>query len=255
MSDKNKSILKSEISYFIKKYLKNFNYVYLTSDLRGFIYYYNLKPNLICEILFSQLLKEKKTIIVPAFSFVNKGNFNLKKTKSNLGFLTKWALKNLKYKRSEHPVFSVISVGKNKKIVEKIGKSAFGYDSIFYRLYNGKTSLMHFGRPFSLGNTVIHFVEQITGAFYREHKLVNVKVYSDKKYIGKNYSIFARKGHPKNMKYVSNTTKIAKLIRRKKLIHQIGKDKNLTNISHLNMKSCVNFMCNEYYLNNKIFIN
>tara|TARA_B100001564_G_scaffold356051_1_gene369482 strand:+ start:181 stop:948 length:768 start_codon:yes stop_codon:yes gene_type:complete len=255
MSKFNKEKLTKEIKFFIKRYLKNFDYVYLTSDLRGFIYYYNISPDLICRILFSQLLKEKKTIVVPAFSFVNKGIFNIKKTKSNLGFLTKWALKNLKYRRSEHPVFSVIAVGKDKQIVEKIGKSAFGYESIFYRLYNNKTSLLHFGRPFNLGNTVIHFVEQITGAFYRENKLIQTRVYSGRKYIGGNYSIFARKGKIHSSKYISNTKKIDKYIKKNNLITQIGNEKYLTNISHLNMRDCVDFMCKKYYHDNKIFIN
>ena len=114
---------------------------------------------------------------------------------------------------------------------------------------------MHFGRPFSLGNTVIHFVEQITGAFYRENIVLDTKVYSKKKYIGKDYSIFARKGKINSTKYISNTKKIDKLIKKKKLIHQLGSEVDLTNISHLNMKDCVNFMCDQYYQNNKIFIN
>ena len=44
---------------------------------------------------------------------------------------------------------------------------------------------MHFGRPFSLGNTVIHFVEQITGAFYRENIVLDTKVYSKKNILAK----------------------------------------------------------------------
>ena len=75
---------------------------------------------------------------MPAFSYKNKGRFYVDKTESNLGFLTKWALKNLTFIRSEHPVFSVISVGKDKKILKNIGKSAFGYESFFYRLFQKK---------------------------------------------------------------------------------------------------------------------
>lgn len=114
MSEKKIFKLKKKINHFIKKFLKNYEYVYLTSDLRGFIYEFDINPNEICKILFSELIKQKKTIIIPAFSFINKGRFDIKKTKSNLGFLTKWALKNLKYTRSEHPIFSVISIGKKK---------------------------------------------------------------------------------------------------------------------------------------------
>ena len=247
--------LKKKIPFFIKKFLKNYDYVYLTSDLRGFIYELNTDPEEICKILFSELIKQKKTIIIPAFSFKNKGSFDVKKTKSNLGYMTKWALKNLNHNRSEHPIFSVISIGKNKNIVKNIGKSAFGYDSIFHRLFFKKTSLMHFGRPFHLGNTVIHFVEQISGAYYRENILIKTKVYSGKNFIGKNYSIFARKGNLNNSTYISNTKKIDKLLKKKKMIYQLGNEKKLTNITHIDMYSCVNFMCDQFNINNKIFIN
>ena len=247
--------LKKKINYFINRFLKDYEYIYLTSDLRGFIYEFNTDPEEICKILFSELVKQKKTIIIPAFSFKNKGKFDIKKTKSNLGFMTKWALKNLDHTRSEHPIFSVISIGKNKNIVKNIGKSAFGYNSIFYRLYFKKTSLMHFGRPFQLGNTVIHFVEQISGAYYRENILIKTKVYSGKNFIGKYYSIFARRGNLNNSTYISNTKKIDKLLKKNRMIHQLGNEKNLTNISHIDMSSCVNFMCDQFNINNKLFIN
>ena len=71
---------------------------------------------------FFRINKKKKTVIVPAFSYKNKGRFYVDKTESNLGFLTKWALKNLTFIRSEHPVFSVISVGKDKKNSKKYWK-------------------------------------------------------------------------------------------------------------------------------------
>lgn len=254
MSTKINFNLKKKINFFIKKFLKNYDYIYLTSDLRGFIYEFNIDPEDICKILFSELIKKKKTIIIPAFSFKNKGKFNVEKTKSNLGYMTKWAFKNLNYNRSEHPIFSVISIGKNKNIVKNIGKSAFGYDSIFYRLFFKKTSLMHFGRPFHLGNTVIHFAEQISGAYYRENILIKTKVYSGKNFIGKDYSIFARKGNFNNS-YISNTKKIDKLLKKKRMIHQLGNEKNLTNITHIDMYSCVNFMCDQFNINNKLFIN
>ena len=54
MLSKNQKFLKSQINIFIKKYLKNFDYIYLTSDLRGFIYKFKINPNLICKTLFDQ---------------------------------------------------------------------------------------------------------------------------------------------------------------------------------------------------------
>ena len=250
-----KKILKKSIRYFIKRFLDKYDYIYLTSDLRGFISHYGVDPNEICQILFSELIRKKKTVIVPAFSYKNKGRFYVDKTESNLGFLTKWALRTLTFIRSEHPVFSVISVGKDKKITKILENLHLAMRSFFYRLFQKKTSLMHFGRPFSFGNTVIHFVEQITGAFYRENIVLKTRVFNKKRYLGKDYSIFARKGKINNQKYDYNTKKIAKIIKKNKMIYQIGQDKNLTNITHIDMKACVNLMCSQFYLNNKIFLN
>ena len=47
-------------------------------------------------------------------------------------------MKNFSFDRSEHPLFSFVSIGKNKKIVKNIGKSAFGNDCIHSRLHEQK---------------------------------------------------------------------------------------------------------------------
>mgnify|MGYP001401039330 FL=1 len=65
MISKNEIKLQSEIKYFIRRYLKNFEYIYLTSDLRGFIFHYKIGPKEICKILFSELLKTKKNYNYP----------------------------------------------------------------------------------------------------------------------------------------------------------------------------------------------
>ena len=39
------------------------------------------------------------------------------------------------------------------------------------------------------------------------------------------------------------------------MIYQLGNEKKLTNITHIDMYSCVNFMCDQFNINNKIFIN
>ena len=87
---------------------------------------------------FSELIRKKKTVIVPAFSYKNKGRFYVDKTESNLGFLTKWALRNLTFIRSEHPVFSVISVGKDKKILKILENLHLAIESFFIDYFKKK---------------------------------------------------------------------------------------------------------------------
>ena len=252
----NKIILKKKINKFIHKYLSNYDYVYLTSDIRGFLKkYYPITAQEICNNLIFSLLNNNITVIIPTYTYTSSGKFYINKQNSNLGYITKWALKKRKVIRSEHPICSVCAIGKNSKIVNNIGRSAFGLDSIFDRLIKKNTSLLHFGRPFSYGNTVIHYVEQNVGTVYREHKCFKTRVYKKNKYIGTNFSAFVRKGKVSDKKFVSNTTKISKIISKKFFFKQIGNEKNLTNITHLDLKQTFDCMCREFYKNNKIFIN
>ena len=251
-----KTSFKKKIIKFIKENISKYDYVYLTSDIRGFLKKYNtITAQEICDILIFSLLSRNITVIIPAYTFTSSGKFFVNKQNSNLSYMTKWILKKRGVKRSEHPIFSVCAIGKNSKIVNNIGKSAFGFDSIFDRLIKNNTSLFHFGRPFSYGNTVIHYVEQSVGSIYRQHKNFKTKVYKKNKYIGNNFSAFVRKGKVNDKKYISNTTKISKVINKKNFFEQIGNEKDLTNITHLDLKKTFDCMCKEFYKNNKIFIN
>ena len=84
-----------------------------------------------------------------------KGSFDLKRTKSGVGFLGNFIMKNLNFERSEHPLFSFIAIGKNKKIVKNIGISAFGKDSVHQRLYKKNASFLNFFRPFFIADLIL----------------------------------------------------------------------------------------------------
>ncbi|MBA1339687.1 MAG: Aminoglycoside N3'-acetyltransferase [Pelagibacterales bacterium] len=246
---------KKQFKSFVDKYLNNYNFVYLTTDLRGFIKTFpDIHPDEICDFIINTFIKKKITVIIPTYSYSNKGKFIIESTQSNLSYFTKWFLTK-KIERSEHPIFSVASRGPKSKIVMNIGKSAFGYDSIFERLLKNKTSIFHLGRPFNYGNTITHYIEQSVGASYRHNKNISTSVYKKKKLIGKNYSIFARNSNLKDKKYITNSKKIDLILKKKKLITQIGNEKKLTNITHLDFKKIYHVMCNSFYNDNKIFIN
>lgn len=249
-------IFKKNIQKFIKKNLSKYDYVYLTSDIRGFLKkYYPMTADQISDLFINILLKNNITVIIPAYSYTSSGKFIVEKKNSNLSYITKWALKKKDIERSVHPIFSVCALGKDKKILRNIGKSAFGFNSFFDKLIKKKTSLLHFGRPFSFGNTVSHYVEQNVGATYRFHKQFKTKVFKKNIYIGTNFSAYVQKYHIGNKKIITNTNKIAKLIKKKNFFVQVGKDKDLTNITHLDLKKTFEFMCQEFYKNKNIFIN
>lgn len=250
----NKMMDEDTIISNVCKLAEKYNFIYLTSDMRGFLY-----NKLIINYedfyvkLFSSLNKMKITSIIPSYTYTNKGNFNIYKTKSKLSLLSKWSLNQKNIIRSEHPLFSCIGIGKNKKILKTIGKSAFGRNSIFDKLYYEKSCLLHLGRPLELGNTSIHYVEQLAGATYRINKKFKTKVYDKDKYIGSNYTVFVRDFYKTN-DYSTNTTKICKVLKKNKLVKELGNYKNNTNITILDYKKSIDLMINEFYKNQNIFI-
>lgn len=238
---------------FIKKNLTNYDIIYVTSDLRGFLLKYDpIRANELCEVIINCLLKENKTIIIPAYSYTNHGKFFVDKTLTNLGYLSKWCFKK-KFKRSDHPIFSIYVIGKLSKKFTRNGKSAYGKKSFWQKMLKEKSSLFHIGRPFSLGNTIIHFVEKKMKAQYRYNKVFNTKVFDRKKYLGTNFSAYVQKKNYKK-KIETDTIKISKKIEKKNFYKKIGNDKNFTNLTHVDFYKAYNFMCNEFKKNNRIFI-
>ena len=249
-------MIEKEIIIKINNLVKNYEFVYITSDMRGFLYNRFVKnyPKFFSS-LFLSLKNNNITSIIPSYTYTKKGIFEVYKTKSKLSLLTKWSFNEKSILRSEHPLFSCISIGSQKNILKNIGKSAFGKDSIFDKLYKTNSCLLHLGRPLELGNTSIHYVEQMCGAVYRLNKKFKTKVYCKKKYIGTDYTVFVRDLSNKNNNYISNTNKISKVLKKNKLVKEFGDLKNNTNITVLDYKNSIDLMMDEFYKNQNIFIN
>ena len=168
-------------------------YIYIYSDFRFFFKKFekNSKKNIFNLINF--FTKKGITCVLPSFSYTNSGIFDIRKTKSKLGFLPNFIIDNLQFERSNHPIFSYIAVGKNKKFVKKLGKSAFGIKSLHQSLKGKNCYFLHFDRPIYNGNTLIHHIEQKNNINYRFEKTFKTKIFDGSKYIGTNYKAFVRK--------------------------------------------------------------
>ena len=114
-----------------------------------------------------------------------------------------------------------------------------------------KTCLLHIGRPFELGNTSIHYVEELVDVKYRFLKKFKTKVYKKGKFLSTDYTAFVRKRETKP----TNTLKIAKIFRKKKLIKEIGDINILTNISIIDYKKCIKTMIDSIQKDKQIFLN
>ncbi len=217
----------NKLKYFFKtKEIKNAKFIYIYSDFRKLFEENKKNPEKSVELLLNFFIKKGITCVVPSFSYTTSGNFFVNKTRSKVGFLANFIMKKFKYERSEHPLFSFVAIGKNKKIVKKIGKSAFGIDSVHSRLFKKNSYFLNFCRPLAFGNTLVHHIEQIQSANYRFDKKFKTKVFKKKKYLGSNFSAYLRK-NPKNLKTLFSFKKAMKILKNRKYISTY-KSGNLT---------------------------
>lgn len=178
---------------FKKTEIYQANYIYIYSDFRYFFNFNKKNPKKSVKSFLELFTKKGITCVIPAFSYTTSGNFIVENTKSKVGFLANHLMRNFKYERSEHPLFSYVSIGNNKKIVKNVGKSAFGKNSVHSRLHKKKTVFLNLFRPLKDGNTLVHHIEQKNNANYRFNKRFNTKVIKNKKNLGSNFKAYVRK--------------------------------------------------------------
>lgn len=238
----------------VKAYSPDILYIY--SDFRFFGQYLSeyKDKNAFCEAIVNPLLIRGKTIIVPTFSYTTSGQFDVLKTPTKLGTLNKWILSHKNHVRSEHPLFSYSALGPNAKIISNIGKSAFGADSVFERLRDKNTAFLHIGRPVHLGNTLLHYIEQICGASYRTHKAFSTEVYRDKKYIGTDYSAFLRRLDINGYNFFSNFVKATNYLENMGIVAKTGSDSDLSNITLYCYDRTIEILQKLFYTDQNIFI-
>ena len=123
---------------FTKSGIYKSKYIYIYSDFILFFKSFKKDHKKKVISLLELFTKKGITCIIPSFSYTTSGKFDVIKTPSKVWFLGNFIIKNFKFERSEHPLFSYVAIGQNKKIVKNIGKSAFGEKSVHSRLFNKK---------------------------------------------------------------------------------------------------------------------
>lgn len=236
---------------FTSNEFKKYKFVYIYSDFRFFLSENKKDMQKFMNSFIDIFVKNNQTIIVPAFSY-SKKKFDIKTTKSSVGFFSNYILNLKDSLRSEHPIFSYAAYGPNKKIVSKIGKSAFGKDSIHERLLFNSCCFLHFGRKLIDGNTIVHHIEQNLAAPYRLEKVFQTKVYNKKKYIGTNYSAYVKKKFNKSSLF--SFKKVQEKIKNQKIIINLNNEKNFKSIFYYSYDEIYFFLHKLYLLNNKVFL-
>ena len=234
----------------------NYDFTCIYSDFRGLAQHIGAgrSKDELCSAVINPLLANNVTVIIPTFTYTTEGRFDISETPTKLGVLAKWFLAQKNYCRSEHPLFSFTALGPDADVIENIGKSAFGADSVCARLRKRNTSYLHVGRPINIGNTSVHHVEQMCGVSYRSNKAFRTKVYSGDRYIGTDYTACLRRDDVENRQFKFTFTEAEEAMRKTGLITTYGNRDKLTAIEIYNCNDTLAFLENMFYENPHIFL-
>ncbi len=143
-----------------------------------------------------------RTVIFPSFtySFRRKQIFDINKSPADkqIGILAELIRKSNYSLRNDDPLFSLVSIGQDKNIIERVSKKCFGKKSVFDKLFNKNFFILSLGVEFTHGITEFMHVEKLAGVPYRYEKLFsgyvinrkNIKIYDKAYHFIKNEKFF-----------------------------------------------------------------
>lgn len=139
---------------------------------------------------------EEGTLMIPCFNwdFCSGLPFDYKNTPSKTGILGNLSLKDFRFKRTKHPIYSFAVYGKYQKyLVDLENISSFGMDSPFGFLFSNNGKIILWDVNYQNSFTFAHFVEQHRNVDYRFEKIFTGK-YVDEfgRENVRSYSMFVR---------------------------------------------------------------
>jgi len=224
MNKVDKFFLKKKLKIFIEKNIDKNQDICLHCDLIKLNSLLKFKNETeLYKFIIGILNKKNRTLIIPAFSFSwgrekKKKIYNIKKSKSKLGFLSEYMRKKNLGHRTFDPMFSFFILGKNKEYLD-FKNNSFGKGSIFEKMHHNNCKIILFDTLY-FEPTFIHYIEQychenFTKLNYRYLKrfIGYIKIKNQKKKFIT--TVFSR---VLKAKYVYNDKKIfTDLIKEKKL--------------------------------------
>ena len=120
-----------------------------------------------------QKVGQEGTVLLPTFNwgFCEGKLYDYRKTPGKTGALGNVALKCTGFKRTNHPIYSFAVWGKKQKELCEIDtEDCFGEGTVFDYLYKHNAKALVIGLNALEGLTMVHYVEQKVGVFYRYFK-------------------------------------------------------------------------------------
>ncbi|MFH0771697.1 MAG: AAC(3) family N-acetyltransferase [Candidatus Omnitrophota bacterium] len=142
---------------------------------------------------------KKGTIVVPTFtySFARGKAFDYEDSQSELCMFGEFVRKEKDSIRSFHPHFSFAAAGKDKhQICDNVSRSAFGYESVFDRLYKKGAKMLFLGTNITEGLTFFLYIEHMAGVSHCYHKAYFTPVYKNKQPVKGPFFSFVRHLEP-----------------------------------------------------------
>ena len=190
--NQNKEIIKTLDSFNFPKNSIFFLHTDLTNYFPDSIKWYEK-----CSSLYDLLnfYFKSHTLVVPTFtySFCKNGIFDKDISNSEVGIFTEYFRNQKNVIRSNHPIFSVSSIGPNSQLFkDNLSCSSTGNGSIFERLKVFDAYILFIGAKFIESCTFLHYIEQCKRIEYRYSKYFKGKVIEKNKTTTGNWEFFVR---------------------------------------------------------------
>ena len=243
-------------AYYEELCVQQYEIAYIYSDFRGFASDLEgvIDRDRFCKAVVAPLLESGSTVVAPTFTYTTEGVFEVSETPTRVGLLNRWLLNQEGVCRSEHPLFSYAAIGPKADLVESIGKSAFGRDSVFDRLKGRRCVFVHIGHEVARGNTALHHVEHLCGATYRIHKAFKTRVYRWGEYVGTDYTAFLRRLDVQGQDFNHTFEMAADALRQQGLVREAGNPSTLRGVASYDYDDALALLVDLFHMDPTVFI-
>lgn len=194
-----------EIAFYVelvkKLNIKENDIILVSSDMRKLMINHMRRNETFDLQIFLEALTivvgKNGTVLIPTYNwdFCKGKTFDYYRTPCKTGALGSAALKNKKFKRSKHPIYSFAIWGKDQDMLCSFDySSSFGEDSVFAYLYKNKAKNLVIDIDVAHCFTFAHYVEETSGMVnYRYLKKFSAEYIDDQgKCEKKSYEMFVR---------------------------------------------------------------
>lgn len=205
--------IKKDDTIFINPEIYKFG-ILESTDINNRVYEYFYK-------VIKDIIGPKGTICINSYTFDTlrlKKKFYYNEPNSTCGGFSNYILSLKKTIRSDHPVFSIASIGyKSKFISQNNSLHNYGYNSPYEKFLRLNGKILHLGRDYWI-NSNFHTAEFMVGVPYFYNKFTKVPIIKNKKRINREYSSSVRY---LNFDLVGNYNKLKKELKKSKTIKSI----------------------------------